>query len=117
MVFWVGALGVGAAALTSCSAAVEVPLETGVTVSTAQPKDADLESVVATDVPEEMPIPHVDGDGLELDESSGVTEIECDEVEEQCEHEETYCEDILDFCDIGPDGLGPIPDDLDPDQG
>ena len=57
------------------------------------------------------------GQGLDLLPDEELSEIDCAEAENRCESREFLCDDLTDRCDIGPDGLGELPDEYDWDGG
>ena len=88
-------IGVSVVSLSGCASVASDPSSTTVLI-------ADLTSTTtSTSVLEfqEPPPIHVGGTGLNLDPVDEPDEIDCEEAE--------------DLCDIGPDGLGELPDEYD----
>jgi len=62
---------------------------------------------------QEPPVPYVGGSDTDFPSSEEPAEIDCVDAEELCDTGAFACDDIADYCDIGPDGLGELPDEYD----
>lgn len=100
--------------LVSACAVAQSPAESP-QPSVTEPKSA-VTSLTTDDI-QEPPVPYGGGSGLDAPLPEEPTEIDCVEAESLCESGRFACDDISDFCDIGPDGLGELPDEYDWDGG
>ena len=92
----------------ACSAIESVPSTTTVLVHSF----SDLPSTTVWDV-QEPPTVNVGSNGLKIQPADDPDGIECIDAESPCEGGVYACDDIADYCDIGPDGLGELPDECD----
>ena len=76
----------------------------------------DVTSIDLGDV-QETPVPYVGGSDTDFPSPEEPTGIDCVDAEELCDTGAFACDDIADYCDIGPDGLGELPDEYDWDGG
>lgn len=94
--------------LAACSSVESLPPRTTVLVRSF----SDLPSTTVWNV-QEPPAVNVGGNGLDTPPADEPDEIDCADAESLCEDGVYACDDIADYCDIGPDGLGELPDEFD----
>ena len=62
---------------------------------------------------QEPPTVNVGSNGLKIQPADDPDGIDYVDAESLCEGGVYACDDIADYCDIGPDGLGELPDECD----
>ena len=102
-------VGVSVIALSGCASVASDPTSTTVLITDLT---SSTTSTLVLEFQEPPPV-YIDGNGLNLDPVDEPDEIDCEEAENLCEIGAYACDDIADYCDIGPDGLGELPDDYD----
>ncbi len=95
--------------LSACAAVESLPPTTLVVTNSS---NSDFSNNTVWDV-QEPPAVNVGGNGLELPLADEPDEVDCVDAESLCEEGVYACDDIADYCDIGPDGLGELPDEYD----
>jgi hypothetical protein len=116
-----------ASRFTHLGAVVTAVLLTGCVTAHDQPSDRTTGNKPDTTTSEpqpfgaagsqEIPPPFVSGNGLGEFDQSDPGDVDCDQIDDLCEFGDLACDDLADYCDAGPDGLAPLPDEFDPDQG
>ena len=102
-------VGVSVIALSGCASVASDPTSTTVLITDLT---SSTTSTLVLEFQEPPPV-YIGGNGLNLDPVDEPDEIDCEEAENLCETGAYACDDIADYCDIGPDGLGELPDDYD----
>lgn len=102
-------IGISVIALSGCASVASDPTST--TVLITDPTSSTTSTLILEF--QEPPPVYIGGNGLNLDPVDEPDEIDCEEAENLCETGAYACDDIADYCDIGPDGLGELPDDYD----
>ena len=102
-------VGISIIALSGCASVASDPTSTTVLITDLT---SSTTSTLVLEFQEPPPV-YIDGNGLNLDPVDEPDEIDCEEAENLCESGAYACDDIADYCDIGPDGLGELPDDYD----
>ena len=102
-------VGISIIALSGCASVASDPTSTTVLITDLT---SSTTSTLVLEFQEPPPV-YIDGNGLNLDPVDEPDEIDCEEAENLCEIGAYACDDIADYCDIGPDGLGELPDEYD----
>ena len=102
-------VGASVIALSGCASVASDPTSTTVLITDLT---SSTTSTLILEFQEPPPV-YIGGNGLNLDLVDEPDEIDCEEAENLCETGAYACDDIADYCDIGPDGLGELPDDYD----